>query len=621
MMVLEWNVLYPAVVFVSIIHGSRSAASDIASYDKMRPEACRIFCMGKILHYVQMTRVFNDSKYFVDMKLKNSPQETENRFNELLSKTEDNPSKSDLLSFVEENFSEPGTEFELWNPEDWKPLPKFTYEVYDFKLRNWIRELNKKWKVLGRKVSSDVLVNEDLYSQIYVPNPFIVPGGRFTEIYYWDSYWIIEGLLLSEMESTARGMIENFIYLVNEYGYVPNGNRKYYLGRSQPPFLIPMVNIFWKHTRDLNFLRQTIDVLEKEFQFWNNNRSTMVTVDGTVYKVFQYKVTSSTPRPESYYEDENLAQSLKNETEKSKLFSEIKSGAESGWDFSSRWFISKGEHTTNMSNINVLSIAPVCLNSLMAFNANLLSNFFGALGNPVKQNEYRELAVAINSTISRIFWSERDGVWLDYNLETKELIPGFYPSNLMPLWTESFGQERDRSFVVNQVLAYLERNKIQSYHGGIPASLVESGQQWDYPNGWAPLQYFIVMGLHKAGRYNIMAKDMAFNLARDWVLNVYQTYENSQPHTMFEKYNVSEPGKSGGGGEYKIQEGFGWTNGVVMMFLNVYGHKIKTQDTYDPAPLVVGTLLMLVSVISVLNYMYRVRCCKRLTWNSVEIRP
>ncbi|KAG7160209.1 Trehalase-like 1 [Homarus americanus] len=580
-------------------------------------EACKIFCNYKLLQLVSKAKIFNDSKHFVDMKLKMPPEVVENKFNSLLNKTKDQPSKDDIKKFLEENFEDGGTEFISWIPEDWKTKPKFTYDVYDIYLRNWVLEVNQRWKVLGRKLSEDVYKNNSLYSQIYVPNAFIVPGGRFAELYYWDSYWIIEGLLLSEMHDTAKQMIKNFLYLINEFGYIPNGSRKYYIGRSQPPFLTSMVDLYWKYTKDVTFLSECMSALEKEYSFWQKNRSITITMDDNIYTLFQYRVNSTDPRPESYYEDERLVKNMTKE-ERRRIFSGIKSAAESGWDFSSRWFLANGKHSTNMTDINTTSIAPVCLNSLMGLNARLLSEFFHILGNESKHNLYKAYADEVNITMSRIFWSDRDGVWFDYNVEKRELIPGFYPSNLMPLWTETYGKERTPAFIIEQAIAYLDRNNISSYPGGIPTSLLKTGQQWDLPNGWAPLQYFVVMGLHKARKYNPRAEKLAFSFAREWVLNVYKSYLNTKPHKMLEKYLVTEVGKSGSGGEYNTQEGFGWTNAVIMKFLSIYGHKIRTKEVFDPAPLIVGILLMVVSLVSVASYMHRVRVCQRFKWESEE---
>ncbi|KAK3883248.1 hypothetical protein Pcinc_012421 [Petrolisthes cinctipes] len=221
-----------------------------------------------------------------------------------------------------------------------------------------------------------------------------------------------------------------------------------------------------------------------------------------------------------------------------------------------------------------MAIAPVCLNSLMGLNARLLSEFYDILENTTKSKIYKSLADKMNTTMSRVFWSERDGVWLDYNLLKLELIPGFYPSNLMPLWTETYGSERSPKFIIEQVVAYLDRNNISSFPGGIPTSCVNSGEQWDLPNGWAPLQYIVVMGLHKASKYSHRAGILARSFARAWLLNVYYTYTNKTPHELMEKYKVTEVGSAGHGGEYITQIGFGWTNGVVIKFLSVFGHEI-----------------------------------------------
>ncbi|XP_071523258.1 trehalase-like isoform X1 [Panulirus ornatus] len=579
--------------------------------DKKMLDVCNIYCNHKLLYHVQMAKIFNDSKYIVDMKLKKSPDEVENSFDSLLKKTKEHPNKDQLKKFIAENFDNPGTEFEIWIPEDWKAKPKFTNDVYDLPLRNWVREVNRIWKSLGRKLSIDVYENNSLYSYLYVPNPFIVPGGRFYEVYYWDSYWIIEGLLLSEMYVTAKGMIENFIYLVNQFGYIPNGNRKYYLGRSQPPFLTSMVDLYWKYTKDIKFLNTSISALEKEYSFWHKNRSVSITVDGRVYRLFQYRVITTNSRPESCYWDEELVRGMSKE-EKLRVFTGIKSAAESGWDFSSRWFLANGEHTVNMTDIDILSIAPVCLNSLMGMNARLLSEYFEILGIESKHKMYKTLADEVNTTMSRIFWSDRDGMWLDYNVVEKKPIPGFYPSNLMPLWTETYGKERTPEFLIEQAIAYIDRNNISNYPGGVPTSLLESGQQWDLPNGWAPLQYIVVLGLHKARRYNPRAENLSFSLAQKWVLNVYQAYKNTSKHDMLEKYKVTEIGMGGGGGEYKTQKGFGWTNAVIMKFLSLYGHKIRTQDTFDPAPILVGIMLMVVSLVSIGCYMQRVHCYQKI---------
>lgn len=193
--------------------------------------------------------------------------------------------------------------------------------------------------MLGRKMKTDVQENKDLYSIIWVPNPVIVPGGRFREFYYWDSYWIVQGLLLSEMNETVKGILENFLYIVKNYGHIPNGGRVYYLARSQPPLLIPMVQLYLEYTKDTQFIADNIITLEREFEYWMVNHTTNVQVDDKNYTLGIYIERSNGPRPESYSEDVEVAEIFKDKPKKEAFFSELKAAAESGWDFSSRWFI------------------------------------------------------------------------------------------------------------------------------------------------------------------------------------------------------------------------------------------------------------------------------------------
>ena len=146
-----------------------------------------------------MAQIYPDSKTFVDMKLKAKPAETLAKFDEFQKETNFTATKEQIKAFVEANFEEPGQEFEAWKPDDWHEKPQFVENIKDPKLKDFALGLNKVWLDLGRKMKDTVKEHEDLYSIIYVPNPVIVPGGRFREFYYWDSYWIIKGLLLSEM--------------------------------------------------------------------------------------------------------------------------------------------------------------------------------------------------------------------------------------------------------------------------------------------------------------------------------------------------------------------------------------------------------------------------------------
>ena len=221
-----------------------------------------------------MANIYPDSKTFVDKKLKHSPGKIIKKFEELLKNNNgEKLSQEQIREFVDANFEAEGLELELWTPEDWSPEPKFIHQLQNKQLRGLAKRINRLWKDLSRKITDDVKDNPNLYSIIYVPNGFVVPGGRFREFYYWDTYWIVKALLHCDMANTVRGIIENFLTMVTTYGLVPNGGRIYYTKRSQPPFLTLMFREYMNKTAEIEFLRQHLPTLEKEAEFWEENRS------------------------------------------------------------------------------------------------------------------------------------------------------------------------------------------------------------------------------------------------------------------------------------------------------------------------------------------------------------
>lgn len=284
-----------------------------------------IYCRGRLLHDVQMKALFPDSKTFVDMKLKMPWHEIMFNFNKLINETrEKDIPKAKMETFIKENFDPVASEFEKWNPPDWNQSPLFLKKIKDPRLWEFGKKLNGIWKFLGRRITDLVRENQELYSIIYVPYGMVVPGGRFREIYYWDSYWIIRGLLKSEMFYTARGIIANFVYMVRQYGLVPNGGRIYYTGRSQPPMLLPMVKSYMDATNDVDFLREHLDTLEKEYAFWLANRTVIVSKGNKEYRLARFYDESQGPRPESYREDTHTGSVYGTEKERNDFYSEIK---------------------------------------------------------------------------------------------------------------------------------------------------------------------------------------------------------------------------------------------------------------------------------------------------------
>nr|XP_026492893.1 trehalase-like isoform X3 [Vanessa tameamea] len=513
-----------------------------------------------------MAGLYHDSKTFVDMKMKLSPNITLEHFNQMMTRTGSRPTKADIQEFVNQNFDPEGSEFEEWRPTDWKDNPAFLQRIKDPHFHQWATDLNRLWLQLGRKMKDEVKQNQELYSIIYVDNPVIVPGGRFREFYYWDSYWIIKGLLLSEMRTTARGMVTNFLNIVDRFGFIPNGGRIYYLMRSQPPLLIPMVKLIMDDFGDIEFLRQHIETLDREYDFWVKNHTIEVDYDGQKYKLLRYTDQSQGPRPESYKEDIDCARHFDTEAKKEELYAELKSAAESGWDFSSRWFILNGTNKGNLTNLKTRSIIPVDLNAILCWNAQLMAEFHEKLKNFDKAQYYRDIHARLMEAIEKVLWHEDVGAWLDFSLESGRRRDYFYPSNVAPLWTGSYDKAR-KDYYVNRVINYLDKVKVDIFEGGIPTTFEHSGEQWDYPNAWPPLQDMVVSGLARSGV--ALAARAAAQLAAKWVRSNYEVWR--QKTAMLEKYDATIFGGYGGGGEYVVQTGFGWTNGVIMALLDQYG--------------------------------------------------
>lgn len=318
-----------------------------------------------------------------------------------------------------------------------------------------------------------------------MPNPVIVPGGRFREFYYWDSYWIIKGLLISEMYATAKGMLENFAQMIEQFGFIPNGGRIYYLGRSQPPFYIAMVKEYVDATNDMEFIRKHIGAMETEFQYWMDNN--LVEVNG--HMLAKYGEHSSGPRPESYAEDMHSVEFLATAAAKEEHWAQIKAAAESGMDFSSRWFLLNGTNEGTLANLKCRSIVPVELNAILFKNAKILAEFHRSLGNALKAAEYEAKAQKIFAAVQSVLWHDDVGAWLDWDLLNGMRRNYFVPTNLAPLWANCFNQS-DVPHLADKILNYISESGIERFAGGVPNTLQSTGQQWDYPNVWPPMQVF-----------------------------------------------------------------------------------------------------------------------------------
>nr|AFL03409.1 soluble trehalase [Laodelphax striatellus] len=542
------------------------------------PPPCKsnIYCEGDLLNDVQLGQLYDDSKTFVDLKLRYPEDKVIEKYAAFKKQHGGSVPVDDLRKFVNENFEEVD-ELEPWMPADFSDQPSIVDRVRDPVYKQWMIDLNDVWRVLARRVKDDVYENPRLYSFIPVPNGFIVPGGRFRELYYWDTYWIVNGLLPCDMHSTARGVLENMVSLVKRFGFIPNGSRKYYLNRSQPPLLIHMVDSYVKMTGDWPSVREHIKYLESEFMYWMRFKMVSVRKNGNTHQLARYFCYSRSPRPESYREDYLSASIFEDEEQRTDFYIKIKSAAESGMDFSSRWFVKDGQNKGNLSDIAAPQIIPVDLNAFLQANAKILSNWFLEMGNYAKAKTFADHALHLHDAIKEVLWHEDVGTWLDYDIVSKKRRNYFYVSNMTPIWTGSYDSSWTQQQLSDRVLGYIKSTGITQFVGGVPISLELSGEQWDFPNSWAPYQAMFVQGLDRIG--TVEARNKAFELADLWIKSNFKGFQETQ--AMFEKYDVLKPGTNGGGGEYVSQTGFGWTNGVVFEFFDRWGNQLKSSQAKD----------------------------------------
>lgn len=558
----------------------------IYGYDTAVP-ACdsNIYCAGPLLHAVQTSGLFKDSKTFVDMSLKASQDKILSEFSKLQQQYTDVIPKDTLAEFVNTYFSGPGDEFLPWTPSDLPRIPSFLEGVKDPRLYDFGWDLCNIWKDLGRKIKSDLLNQTDRYSLLYLPNPFIVPGGRFRETYYWDTYWVIKGLLLCQMNQTARGMLENFSYMIETVGHIPNGGRVYYLRRSQPPLFIPMAFEYYNRTGDKDFVKNNLASMEKEYRFWVENRSVSIRKGNTTRILSRYAVDMAAPRPEAYREDTSTADGLSLE-DRLELYSNLVSACESGWDFSSRWYSDpSGTSDTcrtdhGLKRTKTKDVIPVDLNSILCWNERILADFFALNGDTPKADFYTEQFRRRRSAINDVLWDEDAGIWFDFSISQNKSRQNFYASNMFPLFT-GCGHE-DAAVYKRQlasVYSYIKNNNIE-LSGGLPTSLYPTGQQWDLPNVWPPLQHAWIVGLTNTDHPSL--RDIALTSVQTWVHSVYSGWNRTR--VIFEKYSATDPGSRGAGGEYDVQEGFGWTNGAILDLLSMYGDRLSVPGPQGVAP-------------------------------------
>jgi alpha,alpha-trehalase len=439
--------------------------------------------------------------------------------------------------------------------------------------------VHERWNGLHVKQTE---IEEGIYStMVEVPNSFIIPGERFQECYYWDTYWIILGLLRSELYRTVVGMIENFIYVIETYKSIPNGFRTYYLGRTQPPYFTMMLLELHNHKDKMlescpnieDVLSRGLEAAKEEYKFFMENRIVEVEKDGIKYTLNVYRANGNTPRPESYKEDYKI---MIREGSRETVCNELRSGAESGWDFSTRWLVGN-----NLETIRVTTVIPADLNAILYANELIIYS----LSKDKDRNTWKEKSEIRKKAINAILWNDGEGCWNDYDIELKKhTSTGFYVSNLVPM---CYGIPPPTGSIYDVLRKY--ESSIFGFEGGIPASGEEyssSNQQWDFPNVWPPLVHIVASFLERIGE-----EKMALHVARPLVRAVIKTAMANVGGPIFEKYSCEEIGILGKKGEYFTQKGFGWTNGVVADFIAVHGPSLVTKLSHKKSKAEVSSLL------------------------------
>jgi len=492
---------------------------------------------GELFTDVQMRHVFPDSKTFPDCVPKRDPKEIVKDYLAM----RNNPSiRFKLDEFVTANFD----------------LPRSPQLNYITKEKDVVMHIKNLWNVLRRE--ADTSVNGS--SLLALPHPYIVPGGRFREIYYWDSYFTMLGLKESGETGMIENMVNNFAYLINTYGHIPNGNRSYYISRSQPPFFSLMVELLASIKGDEVYLTY-LPALEKEYDFWMEgadklkpgeaHRRVVRMRDGSILN--RYWDDAATPRPEGFKEDVAVAE--RSGRIKEEMYRNLRAGAESGIDFSNRWFADQ----QNITTIEVINFVPVDLNALMVHLEQMI-----AKGRNIKKDE-KGASQMLNkmakreAAINKYCWNKQLNFYTDYNFQ--KLRPnvvatpaGMYAFCLM----KKTGSLNQRCVLA---LTTLKSKLLQP--GGVQATEKNTKQQWDGPNGWAPLEWMTIWGLERCGQ-----SDLARDIAQRWVKLNAQVFQGTGK--LMEKYNVADINLEAGGGEYAGQDGFGWTNGVLLALINKY---------------------------------------------------
>lgn len=531
-----WLFFFSAALFLQC--GQKSPASDKTDKTNLAETSSATLTtvagpdevFGPLFEAVQMNQIFPDGKTFADATPKGDPKQILEQYN-----TQKSDPNFDLKQFVATHFT----------------LPAPLNPVKSDSKRSPADQINALWPALTIPADPEALSGTVKGALLPLPNTYIVPGGRFSEMHYWDSYFIMLGLKAAGQEPLIQSMLQDFAFLIDRYGHIPAGNRSYYLGRSQPPVFSLMQTLMspGKEGQGAAFLIQ----LEKEYAFWMDGAN-KVNAQNPAYKrvvwisdtlvVNRYWSDQSSPRPESYREDVETASKATGRP-KEDVYRNLRAGAESGWDFSSRWM-----DGNDLGSIHTTDIVPIDLNCLMWHLEEMLADLHLRGGDAKKAQIYAKRALNRSRFIARRCFNADKGWFMDYNFVKNTQTDVASLAGIFPLFFKLAQQPQAKACATILRQSFLRP-------GGLVTTLNNTGQQWDAPNGWAPLQWISIAGLR-----NYEQNELADDIKKRWMdlnTNVYK-----RTGKMLAKYNVETPDQSAGNG----QDGYGWTNGVLLQLLS-----------------------------------------------------
>ncbi|GLC63410.1 hypothetical protein PLESTF_000033300 [Pleodorina starrii] len=420
-----------------------------------------------IMEQVSLHGLYEDSKAFVDCPVLRSWDAVATNWDKL---TAEGLTRERLEGFIAENFGLPGSDLKAVLPPGWHEAPPSWLEaIVEPEMRDLGTAVHGLWKTLCRQVCPTVADHAERHTLLPLPHPFIVPGDRFRECYNWDSYWIIRGLLACELVPAAECLVRNLLHLVDVWGFVPNGARRYYTNRSQPPLLSAMVLAVWSASTTGNgngedgegngdeLLKDALPRLLAFHRYWNTGSKAVrvraqahgasseleegaasggaeqrqtgeargeVVAATAVFTLSRYHAELYEPRPESFREDVALAAAAGlSGQEAATLYCDVASAAESGWDFSSRWYVGGDA----LQYTRTTQIVPADLNAWLYRMERDIAAIAAHLGDARLRDEYTALAVARLRAIDALMWSAADGCWHDLLLLPTKTSPSQAP--------------------------------------------------------------------------------------------------------------------------------------------------------------------------------------------------